>query len=101
MAFEYENKLDWCPQFQGFSAYILVLENGDMYKGYTGNFKQRMLCHFNGYGGNTTRRNKPVYILHHEEYDSKETAIAREQWFKSIDGFNWLKSTPLLKTIKP
>ena len=99
--FEYQNKLEWCPEFYGFTAYILILDNGDMYKGYTGNFKQRMLQHFNGYGGRTTKKYKPIYILHHEEYDSKQAAIAREQFFKSIGGFIWIKSFKYLKTIKP
>jgi predicted GIY-YIG superfamily endonuclease len=99
--FEYKNKLDWVPDLTGFVAYVLMLDNGMMYKGYTGGFKTRMLAHFNGGGCSTTRRHSPVYILHHEEYDSKAAAMAREQFFKSGDGFYWLKAGQFLKTIKP
>lgn len=100
--FEYKNKLEWCPDYKGFSSYVLMLENGKMYKGYTSCFRKRMLQHFNNFGCRTTRISKPVYILHHEEYDTKQTAMAREQFFKSIQGFYWLKNpTSSLKTIKP
>lgn len=99
--FEYVNKLEWVPELKGFVTYILMCENGKMYKGYTGSFKQRMLQHFNGFGGATTRRLKPVYILHHEEYDSKQAAMAREKFYKSGDGYYWIKKAEFLKTIKP
>ncbi len=99
--FEWANKLDWCPEITGFCAYVLMCENGKMYKGHTGNFKQIMLQHFNGRGGQTTKHMKPSYILHHEEYDSRETAVAREKFFKSGNGFYWLKDSQNLKTIKP
>lgn len=101
--FEYENKLEWVPDDipAGFYAYILMLSNGDKYKGHTGNFKARMLSHFNGFGGRTTKMYPPVYILHYEPFDTREQAKAREKWFKSPHGYSFIKDPSNFKSIKP
>ena len=98
--FEYENKLEWCPDMEGFYAYVLMMSNGKMYKGYTGGFKKRMLAHFNGFGCATTKRNRPVYIVHYEKFDTKQEAMAREKAFKTTDS-SFLKNPANLNTIKP
>lgn len=99
--FEYKNTLDWVPEIPGYVAYVLMLENGQKYKGYTSNFKQRMLSHFNGGGCTYTKRNPPSYIYHHECFDTKEAAIAREAFFKAPPGYHYLKDYPYLKSFKP
>lgn len=99
--FEYINKLEWCPEIEGFCTYILMLSNGDKYKGYTSNFKGRMLSHFNGYGGNTTKKSTPIYVVHYELFSTKKEAMDREKFFKSVDGHIWLKNCSSLNTIKP
>lgn len=96
----YDN-LTWCPRLDGFYVYVLMLTNGDMYKGYTQWFKERMQQHFNGNGCQTTKRSKPLYILHHEKYNSRKEAFARERYLKTKEGFYWLKNNTELKTLKP
>jgi len=100
-SFEYKNKLEWVPEITGFCAYVVMMSNGKMYKGFTGNFKNRMLQHFNGYGGNTTRRYPPIYIVHYEQFDTKKEAMDREKFFKTGEGLSFLKNSSNLKTIKP
>ena len=99
--FEYKNKLEWVPDVEGFCAYVLILSNGDKYKGFTSNFKGRMLSHFNNMGCNTTRKYPPIYILHFESFKTKREAMDREKFFKSGFGYNFLKDNSNLKTIKP
>lgn len=98
--FEYKNKIEWCPQVEGFVTYALRLDNGDLYKGYTGNFRQRMLNHFNGQGGHTTKKNKPLFVYHHECFSTKKEAIDREKFFKTV-GASWLKTLEIPVGFKP
>lgn len=98
--YEYQNKLEWCPEIPGFVTYVLMLSNGDLYKGYTGNFKQRMLNHFNGKGCSTTIKYSPVYIYHYESFRTKEEAIDREIFLKK-HGYTWLRELSNIKSIKP
>lgn len=98
--FEYKNKLEWVPEISGYVAYVLMLNNGQKYKGYTSNFKQRMLAHFNGMGCTYTKRYSPVYIYHHECFDTKEAAMARESFFKAPPGHHYLSNCSYLKPFK-
>lgn len=99
--FEYKNKLEWVPEVIGFCAYVVMMSNDKMYKGFTGNFKNRMLQHFNGYGGSTTRRYPPIYIVHYEQFETKKEAMDREKFFKTVDGLCFLRDVRNLKTIRP
>ena len=56
------------PKVKGYCVYILKCENGAMYRGYTGNFQQRMLSHFTGYGCTYTKKAKQLYIFGVEVY---------------------------------
>jgi predicted GIY-YIG superfamily endonuclease len=100
--FEYENKLEWVPEIEGFVVYILSCKNGSRFRGFSGHFKNRMLAHFNGMGGYTTKRMKPEYILHYEVFQTKQESIAREKFFSSWQGERWLKENEhLFNSIKP
>jgi putative endonuclease len=88
---EYLDTILWMPDIKGFCAYILFLENGKTYKGYTRDFRNRMLNHFSGRGGATTKRWKPSYILHYEVLQNKKEALDREQFFKRISGIDNIK----------
>lgn len=98
--FEYKNKIEWCPEIEGFVTYVLRLENGHLYKGFTSNFRQRMLNHFNGMGCQTTKKSSPIYVYHYEVFTTKAEAIARERYFKTIGGGE-LKNLANPNTIKP
>lgn len=99
--FEYANKLVWLPEIPGYVTYVLMCSNGQKYKGMTSNFKQRMLQHFNGGGSVFTTRYPPIYVYHHECFDTKEAATARELFFKSPQGFHYLNNYYFLKQFKP
>jgi len=72
-------------------AYVLLCENGALYRGYTNNLERRFLRHKSGKGAKYTRMNKPVKIVYHEEFDTKSEAMSRERYFKSGEGKEWLK----------
>lgn len=91
----------WCPQVRGFVFYALMLTNGNIYKGYTSEFKNRMIAHFNGRGCRTTRISKPLYVFHHEVFATKQEALARERYFKTIGGYELRNGTVILNGFKP
>lgn len=103
----YPNKIDWCPEISGFVMYVLVCNGGKKaetttYTGYSGNFKQRMLCHFNFLGGDYTKRYPPLYIAHHEVFSTKKEAMDREKEIKAGGALNFIRNNvDTLKPIKP
>ena len=72
-------------------AYVLLCENGSLYRGYTNDLQKRFAYHKSGKGAKYTRMNKPVEIIYHEEFETKLEAIKRERYFKSTSGREWLK----------
>ena len=72
-------------------AYVLLCENGTLYRGYTNDLEKRFATHRAGKGAKYTRMYKPVEIVYHEEFETKIEAIKRERYFKSADGKRWLK----------
>lgn len=99
--FVYENQIEWCPNVDGFIFYALKLRNGDIYKGYTAHFRNRMLAHFNGRGCRTTMRNKPEYILHHEVFETKKEAMDRERYYKTKGHIKLFEGRDGLNGFKP
>jgi putative endonuclease len=72
-------------------TYILISEkDGKYYYGYTSNLMERLDQHNSGLVTSTKAR-IPFRIYYFEEFDSKSEAIKRENFFKSIDGYNWLR----------
>jgi putative endonuclease len=75
-----------------FYAYILrSLKDQGFYYGFTSDLKMRLSFHNEGLVRSTKSR-MPFCIHYYEEFDSKSAALKREKFFKSIDGYNWLKS---------
>ena len=72
-------------------VYILKsLKDDGFYYGYSTNVETRLNFHNEGLVRSTKSR-RP-FILHYiEEFSSKSDALRREKFFKSIDGYNWLK----------
>jgi|TARA_B110001450_G_C17186064_1_gene305408 predicted GIY-YIG superfamily endonuclease len=60
-------------------VYILKLEKGKMYIGFTNNFKQRMFAHFNGYGSKVTQKYRPINIIKKISCFSKAYGLAVEK----------------------
>jgi len=57
----------------------------------TDNLPRRWQEHVSGKGADWTKKNKPHYIAHYEEFTSREAVVAREQELKATAGRRWLK----------
>ena len=65
-------------------VYILLLENGDLYKGSTGDLKQRFVDHQQGKVDST--KNKSPRLIHYECFWLKSDAQRRERFLKTTEG---------------
>ena len=72
-------------------VYVLLCENGTLYRGYTNDLEARFAKHVAGKGAKYTRMHKPVKIIYHEEFETKIEAIRRERYFKTKEGNVWLR----------
>ena len=73
-------------------VYILKSEKDDgYYYGYTADLNARLERHNQGLVRSTKSR-RPFSMHYFEEFPSKSLALKREIFFKSIDGYNWLKA---------
>lgn len=75
-----------------FYTYVLQCDNGSYYKGFTNDLERRYQQHLNGQGANYTAKNKPIKIAYYETFDTEKEAAAREKYFKSGSGREWLQS---------
>ncbi|TEB12436.1 GIY-YIG nuclease family protein [Pelotomaculum propionicicum] len=73
-------------------VYIILCNNGSLYKGFTDDLERRYYQHLTGAGAKYTKQHKPIGLVYFEEYDKKEDAAAREKYFKSGTGREWLKN---------
>lgn len=74
-----------------FYTYVLLCDNGAFYKGFTNNLEKRYQQHLIGKGADYTAKHKPIKIAYYEIFNTKEEAVAREKYFKSGIGREWLK----------
>lgn len=80
-----------------FYTYILKSEKDcTYYYGHTTNLKSRLKAHNSG-KSKYTKSKRPWSIHYYEIFDSKSEAYRRELFFKSIDGYNWLKSNAIIQ----
>ena len=79
-----------------FCAYILKSEkDGKYYYGSTSDINKRLKKH-NAGGVPSTKSRSPMILHYSEIIDSKREALSREKFFKSIDGYNWLKKNKII-----
>ncbi len=77
-------------------VYILKsIKDSKYYYGYTSNLANRLNRHNSGMVRSTKART-PFMIIYTEIFQDKSTAIKRENYFKSIDGYNWLKQNNII-----
>jgi|ETNmetMinimDraft_26_1059896.scaffolds.fasta_scaffold48147_2 putative endonuclease len=62
--------------------YMLRLYSDRIYTGSTRTLRTRCIDHWNGDGGETTKRDPPVQLLHFEYYATYDEATARERQVK-------------------
>lgn len=73
--------------------YIYVLrslKDKKLYSGYTADLKARIIEHNKGRVGSTKNR-KPFKLIYYEAYLHQQDATAREKFFKTQWGRNYLK----------
>jgi putative endonuclease len=75
-----------------FYTYILKsLKDGRFYYGSTSDLEKRLKYHNSGQVKSTKGR-RPLVLHYQETFETKQEAIRREMFFKTIDGYNFLKS---------
>jgi putative endonuclease len=79
-----------------FFTYILISQtHGTYYYGHTSNLNNRLIEHNRGYVRYTSGR-RPWIIHYFEEYNTKSEAAKREYFFKSIEGYKYLKENKII-----
>ena len=74
-----------------FCAYILKsLKDSTFYYGSTQNLEERIKKHNSG-KEKYTKGHIPYKIHYYETFGTRKEAFRREKFFKSIDGYKWLK----------
>ncbi|MDD3887242.1 MAG: GIY-YIG nuclease family protein [Patescibacteria group bacterium] len=81
-------------------VYILLLNNNQLYTGYTANLKQRISEHKRGKASFTSKM-LPLKLIHYEAYLLRTDALRREKFLKSSKGKKLLKQqlSDLLKKL--
>ena len=72
-------------------AYVVLCDDGSLYKGHTNDLERRYKEHCSGQGAQHTKRHKPVRLAYYEEVATLEDAVAREKYFKSGSGREFIK----------
>ena len=77
--------------YNKFYTYVLECEDGSFYIGQASDLIARWNQHLSGQGAEWTKRHKPIKIIHHEIFPSREEAVAREKELKTGFGRKWIK----------
>lgn len=65
-------------------VYILRCADGSLYTGWTTNPGRRLAAHNAGTASKYTRSRRPVEMVYHEAFPTKEQALRREAQIKSL-----------------
>lgn len=65
-------------------TYILRCRDGSLYTGWTNDLEKRLRAHNTGLGGKYTRSHRPVELVYHETFETKEEAMRREAAIKRL-----------------
>ncbi len=79
-----------------FFAYILKsVKDGRYYYGSCEDISIRIKQHNSG-SVKSTKNRKPFILHYSEEFSTRSEAFRREHFFKSIDGYKWLKEKAII-----
>lgn len=79
-----------------FIAYILrSVKDGGFYYGSTESLEKRLRAH-NAGRVRSTKSRRPWVVWFWEEFETKHEARARELFYKSFDGYHWLKARQII-----
>ncbi len=80
-----------------FKAYILQsTKDGSYYYGHSKDLDIRLKAHNRG-KVRYTKAKRPWIVFYFEEFDSKSQAFRREMFFKSIEGYRFLRESGIIK----
>lgn len=65
-------------------TYILECKDGTYYTGWTNNLEKRLKDHNDGKGAKYTKARRPVVLIYHEIFQTKEEAMRREYAIKHM-----------------
>ena len=65
-------------------TYILRCKDGTYYSGWTNNQEKRVKDHNEGLGAKYTKSRRPVELIYHEIFETKEEAMRREYAIKQL-----------------
>ena len=65
-------------------TYILRCADGTYYTGWTNNLEKRLAAHNSGVASKYTRSRRPVELVYHERFETKEEAMGREWRIKQL-----------------
>ncbi len=65
-------------------TYILECKDGTYYTGWTNNLEKRLKDHNDGKGAKYTKARRPVVLIYHEMFKTKEEAMRREYAIKHM-----------------
>ncbi|MBZ4657182.1 MAG: Type restriction-modification system, restriction subunit [Methermicoccus sp.] len=77
--------------YNKFHTYVIECEGGSYYIGQASDLASRWNQHLCGQGAEWTKTHKPIRIIHHEIFPSREEAVAREKELKTGFGRKWIK----------
>lgn len=77
--------------FEQWFTYVILCDDGSLYKGHTDNLQRRYEQHRKGQGSIHTKQHKPIKIAYYEVFQTQADAVQREKYFKSGSGREWLK----------
>lgn len=65
-------------------TYILKCADGTLYCGWTNDLDKRLAAHNAGTGAKYTRTRRPVELIYHEVFATKQEAMSREAHIKKM-----------------
>jgi putative endonuclease len=86
------------PKTGGYMSIVYILKStkdNKYYYGRTENISKRIKDH-NAGKVRSTKGRRPLVLQYYEEFVSTQEARKRENYFKSIDGYNWLKKKGII-----
>lgn len=72
-------------------CYIVQCQDGSLYTGWTNNLEKRLAAHNNGVGAKYTKGRRPVTLVYAESFETKQEAMKRECFIKSLSRKDKLK----------
>ncbi|MCI5500053.1 MAG: GIY-YIG nuclease family protein [Clostridiales bacterium] len=79
-------------------TYILRCADGTLYTGWTNDLEKRLAAHNAGTGAKYTRPRRPVTLVYHEVFETKEAAMRREWEIKHLSRLQKLRLIEAKKT---